>query len=266
MMVSPDHERRDKVSALSGYLPPIVILARPQMAENIGATARAMMNCGLSDLRLVAPRDGWPNPAAFPMAAGGAQIIENATLYDDIAAAAHDVSFIAAASARRRDMPMREIDPRAAAGEILAHQGKAALLFGPEASGLDNDEVVQADVLVTASLNPDYPSLNLAQAVLLLAWEWRAAMLEASAGTISATTPPSTTVPAPIAERDFLYQRLEDELDAGGFFLSAEMAPVVKRNIRTIFNRAAPSSQEISTLHGVIQALTRRRDGGDKAG
>ncbi|MGB2411993.1 MAG: RNA methyltransferase, partial [Candidatus Puniceispirillaceae bacterium] len=135
------------MSALSGYLPPIVILARPQMAENIGATARAMMNCGLSDLRLVAPRDGWPNPAAVPMAAGGAQIIENATLYDDIAAAAHDVSFIAAASARRRDMPMREIDPRAAAGEILAHQGKAALLFGPEASGLDNDEVVQADVL-----------------------------------------------------------------------------------------------------------------------
>ena len=236
------------------------------MAENIGAAARAMMNCDLSELRLVAPRDGWPNPFAVPMAAGGAQIIENATLYDDIAAAAHDVSFIAAASARRRDMPMCETDPRAAAGEILAHQGKAALLFGPEASGLDNDEVVQADVLVTASLNPDYPSLNLAQAVLLLAWEWRAAMLEASADIISASTPLSTTVPAPIAERDFLYQRLEDELDAGGFFLSAEMAPVVKRNIRTMFNRAALSSQEISTLHGVIQALTRRRDGGDKAG
>ena len=236
------------------------------MAENIGATARAMMNCGLSDLRLVAPRDGWPNPAAVPMAAGGAQIIENATLYDDIAAAAHDVSFIAAASARRRDLPMRKTDPRAVAGEILTHQGRAALLFGPEASGLDNDEVVQADVLVTASLNPDYPSLNLAQAVLLLAWEWRAAMIEASADTLSATTLPSTTVPAPIAERVFLYQRLEDELDAGGFFLSAEIAPVVKRNIRTMFNRAAPSSQEIRTLHGVIQALTRHRDGGDKAG
>ena len=261
MMVFPDPERRDKVNALSGYLPPIVILARTQMAENIGATARAMMNCGLSDLRLVAPRDGWPNPVAVPMAAGGTQIIENATLYDDIAAAAHDVSFIAAASARRRDMPMRETNPRAVAGEILAHQGKAALLFGPEASGLDNDEVVQADVLVTASLNPNYPSLNLAQAVLLLAWEWRVAMLEASSDTISANTLPSNRVPAPIAERDFLYQRLEDELDAGGFFLSAEMAPVVKRNIRTMFNRAAPTSQEISTLHGIIQALTRRRDG-----
>ena len=187
------------------------------MAENIGATARAMMNCGLSELRLVAPRDGWPNPVAVPMAAGGAQIIENATVYDDIAAAAHDVSFIVAASARRRDMPMRETDPRGVASEILAHQGKAALLFGPEASGLDNDEVVQADVLVTAALNPDYPSLNLAQAVLLLAWEWRVEMLAVLTDAASHATSPPATLPAPIAERDYLYQRLENELDAGGF-------------------------------------------------
>ena len=252
--------------ALSCHAPPIVILARPQLAENIGATARAMMNCDLSELRLVAPRDGWPNPVAVPMAAGGAQIIENATVYDDIAAAAHDVSFIAAASARRRDMPMRETDPRGVASEILAHQGKAALLFGPEASGLDNDEVVQADVLVTAALNPDYPSLNLAQAVLLLAWEWRVAMLAVSTDAASPATSPPATLSAPIAERDYLYQRLENELDAGGFFLSTEMAPVVKRNIRALFNRAAPSSQEISTLHGIIQALTKRRDGGDESG
>ena len=108
--------------------------------------------------------------------------------------------------------------------------------------------------------NPNYASLNLAQAVLLLAWEWRVAMLEMSSDTISANTLPSNRVPAPIAERDFLYQRLEDELDAGAL-PSAEMAPVVKRNIRTMFNRAAPTSQEISTLHGIIQALTRRRDG-----
>ena len=252
--------------ALSCHAPPIVILARPQLAENIGATARAMMNCGLSELRLVAPRDGWPNPVAVPMAAGGAQIIENATVYDDIAAAAHDVSFIAAASARRRDMPMRETDPRGVAREILAHQGKAALLFGPEASGLDNDEVVQADVLVTAALNPDYPSLNLAQAVLLLAWEWRIAMLAVSTDAASPATSPPAPLLAPIAERDYLYQRLENELDAGGFFLSKEMAPIVKRNIRALFNRAAPSSQEISTLHGIIQALTKRRDGGDESG
>ena len=106
----------------------------------------------------------------------------------------------------------------------------------------------------------------MAQAVLLLAWEWRVAMLAVSTDAESPATPPPVTLPAPIAERDYLYQRLENELDAGGFFLSTEMAPVVKRNIRALFNRAAPSSQEISTLHGIIQALTKRRDGGDESG
>ena len=239
------------------YQPPVVILARPQMAENIGAAARAMMNCGLTDLRLVAPRDGWPNPVAVPMAAGGAEIIENATVFDSVAAAAHDLGFLAAASARRRDMPLQEADPRAAAGLVLAHSGRAGLLFGPEASGLDNDEVVHADILVTASLNPDYPSLNLAQAVLLLAWEWRAAMLQAQGG--APAKAPTASQPAPIAERDYFFQRLENALDDGQFFATPEMAPVVKRNLRALFTRAAPSSQEISTLHGVIQALTKQR-------
>ena len=154
-------------------IPPVVILVRPQLGENIGAAARAMMNCGLHDLRLVAPRDGWPNPAALPMAAGGAEIIENATVYDDVGAAAHDLNFLAALSARRRDMPVRSSDPRGVTSEILSHGSRAGLMFGPEKSGLDNEEVVRADCLVTADLNPNYPSLNLAQAVLMMAWEWR---------------------------------------------------------------------------------------------
>ena len=150
---------------------PIVILARPQMGENIGSAARAMMNCGLSDLRLVAPRDGWPNPAALPMAAGGSKIVENARVYDDLADAAFDVSLMVAASARRRDLPIKSADPRAAAMMLLAHarqpmaspadassSGRVAMLIGPEASGLDNDEVVLADLLVTAPLTPSYPS------------------------------------------------------------------------------------------------------------
>ena len=153
-----------------------------------------MMNCGLSDLRLVAPRDGWPNAAALPMAAGGKAIIETAQVFDTVAAATADISFLAATSARRRDLAIRSLDPRGAAEMIVAHtaaapdnppnnspdeQNRAALLFGPEASGLDNDEVVLADILVTASLNPAYPSLNLAQGVLLMAWEWRMAVLYA---------------------------------------------------------------------------------------
>lgn len=268
---------------------PIVILARPQMGENIGSAARAMMNCGLSDLRLVAPRDGWPNPAALPMAAGGSEIIENARVYDNLADAAFDVSLMVAASARRRDLPIKSADPRAAAMMMLAHDrqsmaspadaassGRVAMLFGPEASGLDNDEVVLADILVTAPLNPSYPSLNLAQAVLLMAWEWRmAAYLESQHGDDAAPDHPAPnqlasdllTKPvmpdAPLAsikERDFFFQRLETALDDGGFFTAPDMSHVVKRNLRAFFTRAAPSAQEISTLHGVIQALTRKRD------
>ena len=238
---------------------PVVILARPQMAENIGATARAMMNCGLHDLRIVNPRDGWPNPVALPMAAGGKSIIETAQVFDTLADAAYDISFMAAATARQRDMPIRTSEPRAIGDELVqkAKKGRVALLFGPEASGLDNNEVVLADVAVSAPLNPDYPSLNLAQAVLLLAWEWRVAAL-ADLDSVSKSDN-SDDDAASIKERDYFFQRLEATLDDSGFFSSAEMAPAVKRNIRALINRAAPSRQEISTLHGIIQALTSKR-------
>ena len=243
--------------------PPVVILVRPQLGENIGAAARAMMNCGLREMRIVAPRDGWPNPAALPMAAGGASIIEAATVHDSVAAAAHDLTFLAALSARRRDMPVRTSDPRAVTAELLRHGGKAGLMFGPEASGLDNEDVVRADCLVTADLNPDYPSLNLAQAVLLMAWEWRAAAA-VKMGVDPADRPDmrddDAAESATILERDRFHERLEAELDSGGFFISPEMAPAVKRNLRALFGRARPTSQEISTLHGVIQALTKKRD------
>ena len=247
--------------------PPVVILVRPQMGENIGSAARAMMNCGLADLRLVNPRDGWPNPAAMPTAAGGASIIENARVFDTIAAASDDITLIFAATARRRDMLTKTANPRVAAEIAVAHMRtktgasgmpqKVAMMFGPEASGLDNDEVVRADYLVTAALNPTYPSLNLAQAVLLMAWEWRMATLsETFADAISMQ---AEHLPAPAGERDVFLTRLEAELDKGGFFTAPKMAKTVKRNLRAVFSRAAPTSQEISTLHGVIQALTRRR-------
>ncbi len=254
---------------------PVVILARPQMGENIGAAARAMMNCALSDLRLVKPRDGWPNPGALPMAAGGSQIIENAIVFESLADATHDISFMVASSARPRDLPIKNVNPRVAASMLLAHglgssaagvdtkkSLRTAMLFGPEASGLNNDEVVLADVLVTAPLNPAYPSLNLAQAVLLMAWEWRmAAHLEEPLEQMLST--PQPKMPdgqyASIQERDFFFQRLENALDDGGFFNAPHMAPTVRRNIRALFTRAMPSAQEISTLHGVIQALKRQR-------
>jgi tRNA/rRNA methyltransferase len=250
--------------------PPVIILVRPQLGENIGAAARAMMNCGLTDLRLVAPRDGWPNKAALPMAAGGASIIEAATIHASIAEAAHDLTFLAALSARRRDMPVHTSDPRGVTADLLRHGGKSGLMFGPEASGLDNEDVVRADCLVTADLNPDYPSLNLAQAVLLMAWEWRAAANAAAIANANghagsgtgrrAEADEAADDMATILERDRFHERLEAELDSGGFFISPEMAPAVKRNLRALFGRARPTSQEISTLHGVIQALTKKRD------
>ena len=253
---------------------PVVILSRPQMGENIGAAARAMMNCELSDLRLVKPRDGWPNSTALPMAAGGSEIIENAIVFESLAEATHDVSFMVAASARRRDLPIKSVNPRVAAAMLLAHgidssasddgtqKGRrTAMLFGPEASGLNNDEVVLADVLVTAPLNPAYPSLNLAQAVLLMAWEWR--MSAHLADKLEPVLPgPRPNMSggqhASIQERDFFFQRLETALDDGGFFTAPNMAASVKRNIRALLTRAMPSAQEINTLHGVIQALTRQ--------
>ena len=254
---------------------PVIILARPQMGENIGAAARAMMNCGLFDLRLVKPRDGWPNPAAGPMAAGGSEIIENTIVFDSLADAAHDISFMVATSARRRDLSIKSANPRVAASMLLArakdHSAsiadtqkvlRTAILFGPESSGLNNDEVALADVLVAAPLNPAYPSLNLAQAVLLMAWEWRMAAHFASSPerALSVSQP---NLPegqhASIQEREFFFQRLETALDDGGFFTAPNMASTVKRNMRALLTRATPSAQEISTLHGVIQALTRQR-------
>ena len=253
--------------------PPVVILSRPQMGDNIGAAARAMMNCGLSDLRLVAPRDGWPNAAALPMAAGGKSIIENARVFDTLTAATGDISFLAATSARRRDLAIRSCDPRGAAKMIVAHknpsggkasrldENRAAILFGPEASGLNNDEVVLADILVTASLNPEYPSLNLAQGVLLMAWEWRMAALgEASQYQDKAVKAVTLDDRASVAERDYFFNRLETALDTGGFFTAPDMVTTVKRNIRALFTRAGPSKQEINTLHGILQALTSKRN------
>ena len=145
-------------------------------------------------------------------------------------------------------------------GKAASDRKRAAILFGPEASGLDNDEVVLADILVTASLNPAYPSLNLAQGVLLLAWEWRmAAKSAAGQSQDKLANPVGLDERASVAERDFFYNRLETALDDGGFFTAPDMMATVKRNIRALFSRAGLSKQEINTLHGILQALTSQR-------
>lgn len=255
---------------MGALTPPVVILARPQLGENIGAAARAMKNCGLTDLRLVDPRDGWPNPAALPMAAAGKDIIESAKVYKTLGDALHDVTFLVATSARPRDMAKPVSDPRSVAPLLVGHHEQftysgryAGLLFGAERSGLDNDELALADIIVQADLNPEATSLNLAQAVFLMAWEWRVAALHhiaaakpvetVSSKTMSPKMPTdSEIIPATGAARDFFFTRLEKILDERHFFGSPEMAPVVKRNLRAYFTRGTPTEQELNTLHGIL--------------
>lgn len=241
---------------------PIVILARPQMGENIGAAARAMKNCGLMSLRLVSPRDGWPNPAAEPMATNAADILAGAEVYNSLSEALHDITFMVATSARPRDMEKPVFTPRRAVAELIKKQtaqklaeGRAALLFGAERSGLDNEELMLADCVAQAPLNPGAMSLNLAQAVLLMAWEWRMAALEDAR--LIADEPEGVSVPADLKTRTYFLSRLEDVLEKQGFFASPEMAPVVKRNLTCLFTRGAPTEQELKTLHGILTLFER---------
>ena len=237
--------------------PPIVILLRPQMGENIGASARAMKNCGITELRLVAPRDGWPNPLALPMAAGGKDIIEQATVYDTMAQAMSDVVLSFATTARMRDLVKPVLNPRQAAEMTVSQNQSAdkrvAFLFGAERSGMDNDEAVMADYIVSADLNPDFPSLNLAQAVLMMSWEWRMAALEQGDHLEIDEWPELAT----LEERDFFFRRFEAMLDEKGFFATKEMAPIVKRNLRSFFTRASPTKQEMRTWQGILTKLDR---------
>lgn len=249
------------MTAQTTFRPPVVILLRPQMGENIGASARAMKNCGISELRLVAPRDGWPNPAALPMAAGGADIIEQAEVYDDMASAMSDISLAFATTARLRDLVKPVLNPRQAAemtAKVPQDDGKrVAFLFGAERSGMDNDEAVMADYIVSADLNPAFPSLNLAQAVLMMSWEWRMAAL----GEVMADKAEQEALNWPelasLQERDFFFSRFEDLLESRGFFATKEMAPVVNRNMRSFFTRAKPTKQELQTWHGILSMLSR---------
>ena len=240
------------------------ILSHPQMGENIGASARAMKNCGLSDLRLVAPRDGWPNPSAEAMASGGADVLAGARVFATTAEATADLTLLVATTARQRSQTQQYMTPREAAAALVAHQntgGRGGLLFGGERAGLTNDEVADANITVNVPLNPEFASLNLAQAVLLMGWECRMAWLEFagdSGGEVpDENAPDAAATPATLDERAYFYHALEARLGAGGFFASPDMQPVIMRNIKGIFNKANLTSQEIQTLHGVLKAIEK---------
>ncbi len=227
--------------------PPAIVLVRPQLGENIGMAARAMMNCGLDELRIAAPRDGWPNPAARAAAAGADAVIDSARVFDTAAEAVADLQLVLATTARRRDVEKPVHGPRDAARLLRESGARAGILFGPERSGLDNDEAGLAAAIVEAPLNPDFPSLNLAQAVFLVAWEWR------TAGPPPQPPPPSGLATAEAFEG--FWRHLDGALDDAGYYREPKLKPTVQRNLRAIFARAGLTGQEVRTLRGVIARL-----------
>lgn len=234
---------------------PAFILVRPQLGMNIGMAARAMANFGCDDLRLVAPRDGWPNPEAGPAAAGADQLLENASVAGDLTQALADCHLSFATTIRPRDMAKPVITPRQAAAAIrsAAARGlKSAILFGPERAGLTVDDIVPVNAIVTAPVNPGFGSLNLAQAVLLLAYEW----FQAEAPQQPAQP---THVPAPYAELAGLVEHLNWTLDAAGYFHIPDRTPATKRTLAQMLGRPGFSSEEVRTLRGVIRALADHR-------
>ena len=242
---------------------PVIVLVGPQMGENVGAAARAMLNCGLTELRLVTPRDGWPNERAQAMATGASrEVVDRARVFATTAAAVADLHRVYATTARRRDMLKPAIDPRELASEVrecAARGQRSGVLFGPERAGLDNDDVALASHIVHIPLNPGYSSLNLAQAVLLVAWAW----FEGASG--AAAAPPdqrSATLPATSAQLVNLFEHLEQELDASGFLRVVEKRGIMVRNLRSILHRAELREHEVRALHGVVSSLSgRRKDG-----
>ncbi len=234
--------------------PPAIILVRPQLPENIGAAARAMLNCGLSDLRLVKPRARWPHAKARAMAAGADRVLDAARLFDDVASAVADLNYVLATTARPRDQVRAVLTPRAAAAELRTREA-AGVLFGPERTGLENDEMALADALVTVPLNRDFASLNLAQAALLIAYEWFQAGDPTPGRRLRL---PGKAAPAKKRELDGLFTRLEDELSRCGFLRNSAMRPTMIRNVRNMFLRAELTEQEVRTLHGIVTGLTRR--------
>ena len=236
---------------------PVIILVEPQLGENIGMCARAMLNCGLQRLRLVNPRQGWPNKAATATAADADIVLKEIEVFVTLDEALNDCQRVFATTARDRSLNVPQLNVTDAVVEVkegIAGDETVAILFGPEASGLDNDAIARADNLLRFPTNPDFSSLNLAQAVLLFGWEWR--RLE---------DPPTISLKGDLSTReevDVFLSRLEDALDRKGFFPTPEMKPHILRTLRSLFTKTRMVKPELQLLHGVLSALAREGEPG----
>ncbi len=230
---------------------PVIVLVRPQLGENIGKAARAMLNFGLTELRLVAPRDGWPNPSAGPSAAGADVVLERAAVFDSLADAVADCAHVYATTVRKRGVTKPVLTPEAAAAAVHRDPARSAFVFGPERSGLDTEDVALARAIITVPINPEFASLNLAQAVMLCAYEWSRGQALAQP-TVEEILPP-----APQNELEGMIGQFIDLLEPRDYFRPVARAASTKRTLRTILTKPGWNYLEVRTLRGVLSAMAR---------
>ncbi len=239
---------------------PVIVLVRPQLGENIGKAARAMLNFGLTEMRLVAPRDGWPNPSAGPAAAGADLVLDRARVFQTTAEAVADCAHVYATTVRKRGVTKPVVGADGAARLIHAEAGRHAILFGPERSGLETEDVALARHILTVPVNPEFGSLNLAQAVILVAYEWSRIGRELGAVTgplVQPTAEEEHLPPAPQDELDGLIAQLEAMLEPKGYFLPHARAEVTRRTLRGVLTKPGWNHLEVRTLRGVLRTIER---------
>jgi len=239
---------------------PTFVLVRPQMGENIGAAARAMWNFGLDKMRVVDPRDGWPNERAVALASGAGRLLDDTQLFDDVPGALSDCTYVFATTSRDRDLTKTVVSPEhamAQAREITAAGGKVAILLGPERAGLENADVALANAIISVPVNPEFPSLNLAQCVLLCAYEWRRQTEDvAQEVVVLANTDFASGV-----EIEKLGLHYEERLDAAGFFWPPAKAESMKLTLRNLWGRLNLTRADVQTLHGMMRQMVRWAEG-----
>ncbi|GGF61195.1 tRNA (cytidine/uridine-2'-O-)-methyltransferase TrmJ [Terasakiella brassicae] len=263
-MAGTDRRRKSEAADFCREDAPAIILVEPQLGENIGMVARAMLNCGLIDLRIVNPREGWDRDKAEKSSSGATMVLERARFYTSTADAVADLEIVYATTARPRDMVKPMVTPRQAATEsveLATRKLKTGVLFGKEAKGLHNDDVALADAILHLPLNPAFASLNLAQAVLLIGYEWFT-MNDETEGRYIPQGRGKAARPATKDEVIGFYEHLERELDASGFLRVEAKRPSMVRNIRNIFARIDLTLQEVQTLRGIVAFLANGRSGG----
>lgn len=241
---------------------PAIILIRPQMGENIGAAARAMWNFGLDRMRIVDPRDGWPNSRATALASGAGRLLDEATIHDTTADALKDCNFVFATTARARGLTQMVMTPERAmehARALIDAGQKVGIMFGPERAGLENEDIAHADALISVPVNPEFASLNLAQCVLLTAYEWRRQTADIAPETVVM----AKTDWAEHIEVEKLAEHYEDQLDQAGFFFPEAKAAGMKTTVRAMWSRLPMTRADVQILHGMLRQMVRWKDRGN---